>query len=575
MWLLGLAPDVKPIEISSAQIVYQRSTNPILGFEMKANYRDDNADMKISYPRTNTHGQRDVFRSIDKPAGVRRIVLLGDSVVEGVGIREIDDTMSRQLESLCPDGKTEVLNFAVSDYCTLAEVELLDAKGLQFEPDIVVLVFVENDFDNFNRHAMQFDRLVHRPWMVKWLFLHSRLFRLTCLNLNLFQFGAEQDPVRWNDEAIGDNNVVEGLRRLQGLADRFGFEPLIAIWPNFSDDAIFYEKIMEDGDELIIEGLARARGIPAVRLADYFERQREAASGPINPRLHYTVGDSMHPSPAGCRVAALALEEILEVLPTLRQAALAQANARPEQQRAVAAASALGQSKPDYSRIYNSQAMELESAGKLDEAILLYRQAILLYRQAIETDPEFAEGHYNLATLFYRNGRVEEAIPLYRRALELHPYYAEAHLNLANVLSIQGRLDAAIEHLRQSLQIRPDHAPTHYNLANSLQAQNQFEEAVENYRLALKNEPDYATAHHNLGIALRKLSRLDDAAKHLGRAAQLRPDQAMVYKNLADVLTDLRDFDKAIRNYERALQIQPDYPAARDSLEWVRELQKP
>ena len=143
VWRLGSAPDVKPIEITSDQTVYERSTNPILGFELKANYRDDKADLKKSYPRTNAHGQRDVERSIDKPPGVKRIILLGDSVVEGMGVGEIDDTMSRQLEMLYEDGKTEVLNFAVSGYCTLAEVELLEVKGLQFDPDIVILVFVE------------------------------------------------------------------------------------------------------------------------------------------------------------------------------------------------------------------------------------------------------------------------------------------------------------------------------------------------------------------------------------------------------------------------------------------------
>ena len=102
----SLAPDVKPIDIAAEHSVYKRSSNPILGIELKANYRDDDPDLHRSYPHTNSHGQRDIERSIDKPHGVRRIILLGDSVVEGDGIRirQVDDLISRQLEMLYGDG---------------------------------------------------------------------------------------------------------------------------------------------------------------------------------------------------------------------------------------------------------------------------------------------------------------------------------------------------------------------------------------------------------------------------------------------------------------------------------------
>ena len=82
----------------------------------------------------------DVLEIVDleKPDGVRRILLLGDSVVEGYGLPE-PETLSRQLEDLYPEGSVEVLNFGVSAYCTRAEIELLEVKGLAFDPDIVVL----------------------------------------------------------------------------------------------------------------------------------------------------------------------------------------------------------------------------------------------------------------------------------------------------------------------------------------------------------------------------------------------------------------------------------------------------
>jgi hypothetical protein len=96
---LDWAPDIKSIQISDPDCVYKRSTNPILGFELKANTRCDAPDFIQTYERTNAHGQRDRERTLRKPEGVKRILLLGDSVVEGYGLRE-SETLSRQLEAL-------------------------------------------------------------------------------------------------------------------------------------------------------------------------------------------------------------------------------------------------------------------------------------------------------------------------------------------------------------------------------------------------------------------------------------------------------------------------------------------
>ena len=312
--LLRKAPELKPIELASEACVYRRSTNPVLGFELKASYRNDTPDLIESYERTNAHGQRDKERTFEKNEDTRRVLLLGDSVVEGHGLAE-EDTISRQWEDLYADGSTEVLNFGVSAYCTLAEIELLETKGLAFDPDVVVVLFVENDFDNFNREAFALGEAVRRPVLVKWLFRRSHLFRLASVRLNLFHFGAETDPIRWNKEAIGDNNVVDGFKRLRALADREGFEPLIAIWPRFLDDGIVETPSVSDRDPTpLVERLAAMFGLPSTRLAPAFRRHRAEAADVSNPRLHYSSGDSLHPSPRGAAVAASALKESVEEL---------------------------------------------------------------------------------------------------------------------------------------------------------------------------------------------------------------------------------------------------------------------
>ncbi|NNE43724.1 MAG: hypothetical protein HKN12_05930, partial [Gemmatimonadetes bacterium] len=308
----GRAPDVKLIDVEQEGSVYRRSTNPILGFELKPNYRDDNADLVTSYPSTNAHGQRDVERTLEKPAGVRRIAVLGASVVEGFGIRDLDRTITRQLEAMYDDG-TEVLNFGVSAYCTRAKVELLRVKALAFDPDEVVLFFTQNDFNNFNHEAFALGSPVDRPAVVDRLYTASHAFRFLATRLNWFYFGAQVDPVAWNREAIGDNNVAEGFALLRELAREHGFRPLVVIWPRFTDTDIVDTNPMPGSAELIVERLAAAEGLPTVRMSDTFLQHRAALGGDVNPRLTYTLGDHIHPNENACWITAVALKQELDV----------------------------------------------------------------------------------------------------------------------------------------------------------------------------------------------------------------------------------------------------------------------
>ena len=66
--------------------------------------------------------------------------------------------------------------------------------------------------------------------------------------------------------------------------------------------------------------------------------------------------------------------------------------------------------------------------GQLDEAIRHYQEALRL-------EPERAEAHNNLGTIFYQQGRTGEAIREFQEALRLKPDYAEARKNLIVALA--------------------------------------------------------------------------------------------------------------------------------------------
>lgn len=523
---LGRAPDVKAIQLGSSQCVYRRSTNPVLGFELKADYRNDNPDFIQSYERTNSHAQRDRERTMEKPAGVRRILLLGDSVVEGYGLRE-DATISRQLEELYTDGAIEVLNFGVSAYCTRAEVELLEVKGLRFDPDLVILVFVENDFDNFNREAFPLGGTIERPAVVQSLFVRSQLFRLACVQCNWFHFGAEMDPVRWNQDAIGDNNVDQGLRRFRELADAHGFSPLVAIWPRFFDDRIADVHFLPDDDgELVIERLASIHGVPSVRLSEPLQQLATSADGVRNPRLRYTTGDGLHPSAEGGRAAAQVLKQTLADLDAGRLATMAKTiRSADAGSAAVAAARALGKDTPSYVRVYNRLGNDLLKSGKLPDAVDQFEKAL-------EEDPNHAPTYNNLGIAYERLGRVAEALAQFEYALQLEPDFVHPRFNRARILLKQGRVNEALAEFQKTLQIDPDHLGALRTLGVELGKREGLAQAQSYLERAVRIDPEHTETHNNLGVVYAALGRTAEAVAQFQEALRVDPVNARAAENL-------------------------------------------
>ena len=99
---------------------------------------------------TNSRGFRNTKDfSYTKPANTLRILSLGDSHTEGYEVRQ-DQTFSAVLERyLNSRGKTaEVIDAGVSGFSTAEELVFLENEGIKYQPDVVVLGFFANDFED-------------------------------------------------------------------------------------------------------------------------------------------------------------------------------------------------------------------------------------------------------------------------------------------------------------------------------------------------------------------------------------------------------------------------------------------
>lgn len=109
----------------------------------------------------NSHGLRGPERGHAKPAGVRRVLLLGDSFAEGYTVPE-PETVRARLENLLGSAgaRVEVINAGTHGYGLDQEYIYYQIEGRRYSPDVVVVLFCYNDV------AQTTDEDPGRPWFV-------------------------------------------------------------------------------------------------------------------------------------------------------------------------------------------------------------------------------------------------------------------------------------------------------------------------------------------------------------------------------------------------------------------------
>lgn len=100
----------------------------------------------------NSQSRRDIERNGAEPAGVFRILVLGDSFIEALQV-PLEDSFSRRLEAdleaRMGRGAVQVSSMGVSGYGTASEVLYYERFGRDLDPDLVLLAFYPgNDVRN-------------------------------------------------------------------------------------------------------------------------------------------------------------------------------------------------------------------------------------------------------------------------------------------------------------------------------------------------------------------------------------------------------------------------------------------
>lgn len=270
----------------------------------------------------NEQGLRGPVRAIPKPAGVRRVLFLGDSVTFGFQLENDADTLparaEAQLASLGATG-VEAINAGVGGYSPWQEVRWFVEEGLQYEPDVVVVGFVLNDVSeklglsrfggNGQGFQLEHSRAAHG---IAW---RSNVVRYL-LKRRAQSTGADERFERSADLSVlsvGDlltrpaapevssawDRTLPELARLVAHCRQRGIPILLVGLPY----TIQLERPELDAPQRRLAAFASEQGIEFLDLAPVMREALQRQGGELDALFL----DALHLTPQGCEVAAEAI----------------------------------------------------------------------------------------------------------------------------------------------------------------------------------------------------------------------------------------------------------------------------
>jgi hypothetical protein len=243
---------------------------------------------------SNSLGMRDKEYGIEKPKGIYRIIVLGDSVtMYGRYTDYLEDLLNNDFGN-----KIEVWNCSIGGHGIKDYYYNLSYRCLHYQPDMVIIGFCLNDFSL--TPVMFRDRrgtlLCYRPFRLlkgeldNWLYCHSRAYRLILSTLE----ARHLIPYFYADEPLGRLY----LGKIKALAQQYNIPLLTLIFPYFradSEESIEYKIMKKVIDELNID---------CIDLHQVFRKEE---------RLKFldNSNEYLHPNDAAHRIVAGVLEKYL------------------------------------------------------------------------------------------------------------------------------------------------------------------------------------------------------------------------------------------------------------------------
>lgn len=264
----------------------------------------------------NKDSYRDTEHSYYKAKNTIRIVGLGDSFTFGSGIKNINDTYLKKLEKLLNqksrDNNYEVLNFGKPGVDTEFEIKILKNEALRYDPDIIIVGYVLNDFRDIDSIKAKKDSNIYFFWLDIYLRRYSYLYHFTNkgFNIALEATGLRKSYYQTIIDAFNSENNKEFnklyFKELKDISKNNNATLIIVVFP-FIHKLNDYQFTMPHG---FIAQAGDEYGIIVLDLLPYFKN--------IDGKKLIASRYDNHPNELGHQIAADAIYEKLIKLKLVR-----------------------------------------------------------------------------------------------------------------------------------------------------------------------------------------------------------------------------------------------------------------
>lgn len=178
---------------------------------------------------------------------------------------------------------------------------------------------------------------------------------------------------------------------------------------------------------------------------------------------------------------------------------------------------------------------------------------IALLRRALAEDPHNPSLYDLLGGRLEKAGRIDEALALYRTALTQANESARLHSRIADLLLRRGDKDTAIVEYEKAAQINPADLDSANNLATAYLEKGRLPDAERVFKLILATDENYAAAQNGMGLIAIQRQDPNAARGYFERAVQLNSDLVEAQMNLGLLYEMAGDRPRARASFETFL----------------------